>query len=176
MEFRRADIGELDSVRHFYWDVIDNIHKNNTSGENLGWEKGVYPSDALLRESLLRGELYVLTENGALCACVILNSSWNEGYNGCPWSIECAPDEVLVPHALAVSPAMQGRGIGRAVVENMLALARSQNKRTVRLDVLGACKAAERLYTRCGFRFVAAKDMYYEDTGWTEYKMFELEL
>ena len=24
-----------------------------------------------------------------------------------------------------------------------------------------------------GFRFVQAKDMFYEDTGWTEYKMYE---
>ena len=26
----------------------------------------------------------------------------------------------------------------------------------------------------CGFHFVKAKIMYYEDTGWTEYKLFEL--
>lgn len=32
------------------------------------------------------------------------------------------------------------------------------------------------LYTKCGFRFVQAKTMFYEDTGWTEYKMFELGL
>ena len=46
----------------------------------------------------------------------------------------------------------------------------------MRLDVLSACKTAERLYTACGFRFVEAKTMYYEDTGWTEFKMFELNL
>ena len=62
------------------------------------------------------------------------------------------------------------------VVENVLNLARMQNKKAVRLYVLGACEAAERLYTGCGFQFVEAKDMYYEDTGWTEYKMFELNL
>lgn len=38
------------------------------------------------------------------------------------------------------------------VVENILNLARAEHKKAVRLDVLGACKAAERLYTRCGFR------------------------
>ena len=43
----------------------------------------------------------------------------------------------------------------------------------VRLDILGTNTAAERLYTGCGFRFVQAKDMFYEDTGWTEYKMYE---
>lgn len=69
-----------------------------------------------------------------------------------------------------------GKGIGKIVVENILKLARAEHKKAVRLDVLGACKAAERLYTSCGFRFVEAKEMFYEDTGWTEYKMFELNL
>ena len=43
-------------------------------------------------------------------------------------------------------------------------------EKAVRLDILGTNTAAERLYTRCGFRFVQAKQMYYDDTGWTEYK------
>lgn len=37
-------------------------------------------------------------------------------------------------------------------------------------------KAAEHLYTHCGFHFVEAKDMFYEDAGWIEYKMFEMNL
>ena len=84
--------------------------------------------------------------------------------------------EVLTPHALAVDPELQGKGIGKIVVENILTVAKSENKKAVRLDVLSACKAAERLYTSCGFHFVEAKNMFYEDTGWTEYKMFELNL
>ena len=54
--------------------------------------------------------------------------------------------------------------------------AKAEHKRAIRLDVVGACKAAEKLYTRCGFRFVEAKNMFYEDTGWTEFKLFELNL
>lgn len=51
--------------------------KNN---KNLGWEKGVYPSDEFLRSSLVNGELYILTETDIICACVILNKECNEGY------------------------------------------------------------------------------------------------
>lgn len=29
---------------------------------------------------------------------------------------------------------------------------------------------------KCGFNFVEAKNMYYNDTGWTEYKLFELNM
>ena len=176
MTLQRANELEFADIQKFYWDVIEEIHRNNIKHENLGWEKGVYPSDEFLQNSLKRGELYTLKENGILCACVILNSESNEGYAGCPWSITCAPDEVLIPHALAVNPGLQGKGVGRQVVEHIVALAKAGHQKAVRLDVLGACKAAERLYTHCGFQFVEAKDMFYEDTGWTEYKMFELNL
>ena len=176
MKFHKADKKDFARIQHFYWDVIEDIHKNNVNNENLGWEKGVYPSDAFLHDSIEKEELYLLTEGDLLCACVILNSESNEGYIGCPWSLDCRKDEVLIPHALAVNPQLQGKGIGKIVVKNILDHAKAQDKKAVRLDVLGACKAAERLYTHCGFHFVEAKDMFYEDTGWTEYKMFEMNL
>ena len=176
MKFQKASETDFHSIQKFYWDVIDDIRRNNVNHENLGWEKGVYPSDDFIQSSLVKGELSTLTEGDALCACVILNSEHNEGYDSCTWGIVCDPGEVLTPHALAVAPERQGKGIGKIVVENILNIARAEHKRAVRLDVLGACKAAERLYTSCGFQFVEAKEMFYEDTGWTEYKMFEWNL
>lgn len=37
-------------------------------------------------------------------------------------------------------------------------------------------KAAEILYTKCGFQFVQEKELFYEDTDLTEYRMFEQNL
>ena len=176
MKFQKACEADFRNIQKFYWDVIEDIHRNNVNNENLGWEKSVYPSDDFIQSSLTKGELYTLTEKDILYACVILNSEHNEGYDNCTWGIICAPSEVLTPHALAVNPVFQGKGIGKIVVKNILDIARAERKKAIRLDVLGACKAAERLYTRCGFQFVEAKQMFYEDTGWTEYKMFELNL
>ena len=70
----------------------------------------------------------------------------------------------------------QGNGVGTKVVEEIIAYARLQHKKAVRFDILGSNQAAERLYTKCGFQFVQAKEMFYEDTGWTEYKIYELNL
>lgn len=50
----------------------------------IGWKKGIYPTDEFLRESLLRGELFTLEEDGQLYACTVLNSESNEGYAGTP--------------------------------------------------------------------------------------------
>ena len=176
MKFQKASESDFRMIQRFYWDVIDNIHRNNVNNENLGWEKGVYPSDDFIQNSLCKSELYILTEKDTLLACVILNSEHNEGYDSCAWGLVCDPSEVLTPHALAVNPELQGKGIGKIMVENILNIAREEHKKAVHLDVLGACKPAERLYISCGFQFVEAKEMYYEDTGCTEYKMFELNL
>ena len=48
--------------------------------------------DEFLQESLEKGELFTLKDNGILCGCVILNSECNEGYRGLTWSVDC-PDE-----------------------------------------------------------------------------------
>lgn len=171
MDLRRAETAELEKVCGFYFNLIDKMQDKSTV---IGWKKGIYPSDGYLSESIEKGELFVLDGGEDYLACVILNSLWNEGYEGLAWSIECTADEVLVPHALGVNPAVQGTGIGRRVVREIIKLAKAEKKKTVRLDILGGNTAADRLYTGTGFRPVGAKNMFYEDTGWTEYVMYEL--
>lgn len=170
MLFKKANLEDFHRIKQFYWDLIDEMSDQN---DKIGWKKGIYPTDSFLQESLGREELFVLEKERQLCASVILNSACNEGYAGVPWSIACDVDEILVPHALAVSPFRQGKGIGRYFKGEILKLAKAEKKKTVRLDILGTNTVAERLYTGCGFHFVQAKDLFYEDTGWTEYKMYE---
>lgn len=170
MVFRTADISEFKKIRDFYWELID-LMKDRT--DTIGWIKGIYPSDDFLRESLERNELYVMEDGEILIATVILNSAYNEGYQGIKWGIECADEDALVPHALAVFPTLHGRGIGKDLVRRIIDLARETGKKTVRLDVLSGNPAAEALYTGMGFSFVEARTMFYEDTGWKEFRMFE---
>lgn len=119
-------------------------------------------------------ELYVLVRNNEYLACVILNHDCNEGYRNIPWHFPCDEDKVLIPHALAVHPKVQKQGIGKIVVTDVIEMARARGMRALRLDILGINYMTEWLYTSMGFRFVTAKDMFYEDTGLTEYKMYEL--
>lgn len=173
MIFQKADIGEFSLIKGFYWNLIDTMKAQK---EKIGWEKGIYPTDDFLKYSLLNGELFTLKKNDKLCASVILNHACNEGYKDVPWRFAFQAGDVLIPHALAVSPAQQGTGVGTQIVEEILRYARSEHKKAVRLDILGANSIAEKLYTKCGFQFVQAKTLFYEDTGWTEYKIYELNL
>lgn len=103
---------------------------------------------------------------------MILNSACNEGYAGVTWSIECGENEILVPHALAVSPSRQGKGIGRYFMEEILKLAKTEKKKGKAGYPGYQYSCGETLY-RMWISFCQAKDMFYEDTGWTEYKMYE---
>ena len=162
MTFRRAKSEEFERIRDFYWALIDVMEGKEG---DPGWRRGIYPSDDELRGALSKGQLYLLEDGDTVAASVIVNHDRNEGYAGLPWRVDAQGDEVVVLHALGVDPAIQGRGVAGRVVDEC-----------VRLDVLSGNRSAERIYRRAGFEFIAAKNMFYEDTGWTEFLMFELEL
>lgn len=173
MDFRCAKIEDFDRVRDFYWRLIGRMEG---SAFDPGWRRGVYPSDAGLERALQRGELWLLEDGADIAAAVIVNNDYNPGYEGLPWGVEAPPERVYVLHTLGVDPDRQGRGVARRVVEECLALARSRGAACVRLDVICGNEPAERLYKRAGFRFVAAREMFYENTGWTQLRMFEFPL
>ena len=173
MTFRRAKSEEFERIRDFYWALIDVMEGKEG---DPGWRRGIYPSDDELRGALSKGQLYLLEDGDTVAASVIVNHDRNEGYAGLPWRVDAQGDEVVVLHALGVDPAIQGRGVAGRVVDGFMALAREQGAKCVRLDVLSGNRSAERIYRRAGFEFIAAKNMFYEDTGWTEFLMFELEL
>ena len=136
MIFEKANEEDYVSVRNFYWELIDEMQSEN---DKIGWKKGIYPSDDYLMRSLADGELYKLTDDRMYA---------------------CAENEVLIPHALAVAPSEQGQGIGTRLVNEIIRFARSEAKKAIRLDILGTNISAEKLYTKCGFRFVEAGQLF----------------
>lgn len=172
MIFEKAEKSDFEKIKNFYWLLIDEMKEKS---HMIGWKKGIYPSDEYIAESLDLGEMFVLKDE-EIFACVILNSRSNDGYDGVKWSVMCKESDVLIPHALAVKPSVQGKGFGRELMKNIIAFTTEEEKKALRLDILGTNYMAEGLYRSMGFKFVEAKNMFYEDTGWTEYKMFELNL
>ena len=60
------------------------------------------------------------------------------------------PDEAFV-QTMAVAPSHQGRGLGRTLLEELLAEAERRRQRVVRLEVRADNDVAQRLYARHGF-------------------------
>lgn len=170
MNIRLANQTEFNNVRSFYHELID-MMKNAEC--KPAWEKGVYPSDVYLKKSIENGELWVCEYENKYAAAMIVNHESNEGYREIRWSVDAKNNEITVIHALGVMPTFQGKGIAGEMVKKVIELAKATNQKSVRLDVLGGNLPAEKLYLKHGFEYVDTIKMFYEDTGWTDFKLFE---
>ena len=114
----------------------------------VGWKKDIYPAPEFLKNAIESGELYLAAELS----------------------------EVMVIHALGVHPAYSGKGYAKALVRKAIELAREGGIKAIRLDVLEGNTPAEQLYLGFGFQYMTTLRMYYEDTGWTNFRLYELVL
>ena len=165
-----AQPGDGVRVRAFYDSLTDAMAD---APYPPGWRKGVYPTQAFLDTSIAHGELHLAELDGALAGCMVLNHAYNDGYAAVTWAADVPDAQLLVIHALGVHPAFARRGIAQRMVQYAIAAARSQGCRALRLDVLGGNVPAERLYAGQGFEPRGTVRMFYADTGWTDYGLYE---
>ena len=173
MIIRAARTTEFEAVRAFYHAIIDGI---GDSAVSAGWKKDIYPAPEFLRESIRGGELFAAVEGNALIGAMVLNHRCNAEYETIRWPTSAEAAEVTVIHALGVHPAFTRRGCAKEMVRFALDRARAQGQKAVRLDVLKGNLYAEKLYAGMGFRYLHTLPMYYEDTGWTDYELYEYPL
>lgn len=166
----KANENQYDDVRCFYHFLIDGMQK---STYDIGWKKDIYPSPEFLQASIANGELYVGIENGEIIASMVLNHQCNDGYKKFHWQTEATEDEITVIHALGVNPAQTGKGFAKVMVKKAIEIATNNCQKAIRLDVLRGNLPAEKLYTQMGFQYMHTLQMYYEDTGWTDYELYE---
>lgn len=115
------------------------------------------------------------TDSGAgrIIAAMVINHSSNEAYRNVRWPEQLAPEEYLVIHMLGVHPGFNRQGIAKEMVRFAIDTARKDGLRAIRLDVLNGNIPAEQLYLGLGFSYVETVPMYYDDTGWTDYMVYE---
>jgi len=169
-EIRQAKPGEYELVRDFYYKMIDMVED---AEYHPGWIKNVYPEDAYLEESVENGTMYLGWADGQLAGPMIMNHAYNEGYNKITWGVDAKPEEITVFHILAILPTFGGQGYGDAMVQFVIDHGRKTGQKAIRLDVLDYNVPAERLYIKKGFQLRGEQDMYYEDTGWTGFRLYE---
>lgn len=173
MNIRLAEGFEFDNVQKFYYNLIDMMQDSRYFP---GWVKGVYPSDDYLREAIAKRELWVCEIEGEIAAAVVLNHDCNDGYKDVNWSVEAKSDEVLIVHALGVLPTFHGQGIASAMLDHTKELGKRTNQKAIRLDVLLKNAPAEKLYIKHGFCLIDTLKLYYDNTGLTEFKLYEYRL
>ena len=172
MIVRNATIEEFDKVVDFYDNIIDDMQG---SKYHPMWQKRIYPTLDFLKESIANGQLYIQIVNGNIVGCMVMNNFGN-GYDTVSWSIQLDDEFVNVIHALGISVKEQGKGYAKALVQESVKIAKNNGARVIRLDVLAPNLPAHELYKKCGFELRETKDLFYEDTGWTQFMLYELVL
>lgn len=173
LNIRKAKTEEFEEVVDFYHSVIDALQG---AEYNLGWIKDVYPSRELLKGAVENGELYLGEIDGKTVSAMIVNSEFNDGYKDVKWETELGSNELLVIHALTSHPDHSGKGIATKMVQKAIELGKSAKAKAIRLDVLSGNYPAERLYRKLGFKYVDTVRMFYENTGLTDFLLFEYTL
>lgn len=170
LNIRAARMDEYERIKDFYYDVIDLIR--NTEYWPM-WEKGIYPTDSYLYESIEKQELFVGMVGEGLVSAMIVNHRFNDGYNKVKWLVDAKDEEMNVIHALCVHPKVSRRGLAKEMVQWVIKTSRKNHQKTVRLDVLSGNVPAEKLYPLIGFKYITTERMYYEDTDWMDFLLYE---
>ena len=170
MKIAAASPDRFQAVREFYHTVIDGV---GDSRDSVRWKKDIYPSPDFLKSSLCSGELFTATDDETMIGAMILNHLCNDEYKTFPWPTKAKDSEITVIHALAVHPFFTGKGYGRQMVQYAIDYAREHQQKAIRLDVLKGNLRAEKLYSGMGFRLLHTLPMVYEDTGWTDFQLYE---
>lgn len=148
MHIRKAKAQDILGIAAVYDAVLDAEERE----ANVGWIRGVYPTQATVEASLARGDLFVLEENGRILGAAILNQTQVDVYAQGAWQFAAAPEEVCVLHTLAIRPDAGRCGLGSAFVAFYEDYARRLGCRVLRMDTNAINRRARALYHKLGYR------------------------
>ena len=167
---RQANTDEYDAVEKFYSELINAMRGSEFRPD---WEMGVYPKRRQLEDAIITKTLYLAFLENEPAAAMILNHDCEPEYDGVKWQTDAKREEIMIIHLLGVSPAHQGKGVARRMVSYVIDLCEKNSIKAIRLDVLKKNTPAARLYASMGFQYIDSVKIYYEDTGLTDFLLYE---
>ena len=153
---RKAVSQDIEQIENSYTELL--LYEKE-HGAHTVWQLGVYPTRSTAEKALAEDTLYVMEQDGEICASIIANKVQPEEYDRVCWKYQAEADEVLVIHLLCVRPSKAGQGIGGALVQFVVENAKSMNCKSVRLDTGSQNKPAVALYTKLGFELAGTGTM-----------------
>ena len=146
---RKANMNDREAIAYTYTALLTYELQN---GGHSNWKLGVYPTAAVPDAKIPAGSMYVLEDDGEICASMVLNHDQADEYAGIEWQYPAEGDAVLVIHTLCVPPQKSGHGYGRRMVEFAKKYAAETGCAAIRIDTYAHNEPAKRLYLQNGFR------------------------
>ncbi len=156
---RKADVKDIAEIGKTYTELL--LHEAEQGGYS-NWRLGVYPTEKTAEDAVARGTMFVLEEEGEICASMVLNQSQAAEYASIPWEYEAEPEEVLVIHTLCIPPSKAGRGYGKQMAAYAKKYALDMGLKVMRIDTFSGNEPAKGLYQKNGFRIAGYAHVLHE--------------
>lgn len=174
MEFRKAQTGDLPSVKNLYTEVINELDRTINYPK---WVNGLYPSESLFIGAIEKDWLFLLTDGEEVIGSVILNCFPTGEYPAITWQQELAPEQVVNIHTFAIRPHFSGKGVGSKMIGAIKEYAKQNGYQSIRLEVFRDNAPARRLYKKNNFVFIDTVDIgetIYRQLGIKDVNIFDL--
>lgn len=146
--------------------------------ENINYPKWVhkeYPSEHSVSKMVQAGCQFMVIDNNKIIGAFVLNDDPQGKYENAAWSWQLPRGEYMVCHTLATNPLLQGKGLGRQMVEYCIDHAKRHGFKGIRLDVVPGNIPARKLYEKCGFNYVGDVDLERDIDEIPLFSMYELD-
>ena len=170
---RRAINTDIEQIIRTYEELLL-YEKRNESNSN--WQLGIYPTIEIPMNKIPEGTMYVLEEQGNICASMLLNKEQPIEYQQINWEYSADLDEVMVIHTLCIPPRNAGKGYGNQMVLFSIQQAKKLDCKVIRIDTWEGNKPAAALYQKIGFRFAGTAHILLQGLIPEEQVFFELSL
>lgn len=142
-ELRKARPQDLDQI----WALVGRAVAHMNALGNPQWGED-YPTADFYREDIRRGELYAAFVDGTLAGAACINTDEAPEYAAVPWTT--TPPAVVI-HRMAVDPACQRTGVGRALFRFAEEEARRRGLSAMRIDTYSLNRRMQALIRSQGF-------------------------
>lgn len=142
VELRKAELKDWDIITDIYRQAIQEMNNKNIRQ----WDE-LYPDALILKEDILKKEMYVGILDKAIVSAVVINREFEEEYRAGQWKY----DRFAVVHRLCVHPACQNKKIGRDTMIQVEVLLQAEGVRSIRLDTFSRNPYALNLYEALGY-------------------------
>lgn len=115
------------------------------------WDES-YPNIELVLKDIQNQNLYIFTDAEAVVGCIVMDEQQSPQYAQVKWQLNEEP--ILIIHRMAVSPEMQGKGMGKKLVSFAEEFGRMNGYRAIRLDAFKGNKNLQNFYVRLGYEAV----------------------
>lgn len=171
MTIRLCTQEDVVTTGRFYDDVVKYLDDTVNYPK---WEYKIYPSEDSVKEKQSKNCQYICIDNNEIVGAFVLNDDPDGKYENVSWNVEMKQGEYMVCHTLATKPSMQGRGIGRQIVEYCIEHAKTKKYKGIRLDVVPENIPARKLYEKCGFEYRGDVDLERDIPEIPVFSMYEL--